>query len=150
MELRNILLSLFQQNNNDMNAPLQVIRVEHPVDKKGVWRSATLRTNNTRIDKHSQYSEIVARHNNESLFPTYHGDDQLKSQIDYDTLQNYKFAFKSIEQLNTAFTADELKEIIIKLKFKVYLFTVTDYFQSDYQVVFSGYESKEDISSLFI
>ena len=133
-----------------MKEPIQIVRIEHPRDGKGLWRSMYHCT--SVIDEHSQYDTISSRHCDSSKFPNFKNDDELIQQISWDELQNYNFAFKSLDQLATALTNDELKECISKLGFKVLMLTVTDYFQSSFQVVFrkSSITEQNDISFMFL
>lgn len=133
-----------------MKEPIQIVRIEHPKDGKGLWRSQY--DNKSRIDKHSQYEIISNRHSDNTRFPNFWNDNELQHQIGYNKLQQYNFAFKSLDQLATALTNDELKECINKLGFKVLMLTVTDYYQSSYQVVYRKLSITEqnDISFMFL
>lgn len=97
--------------------------------------------------RHSQGATISRRHYSPE-YPNYDDDTVINSQIDYNAVQDYKFAFKTLDQFKVAFTHDELKECI-ELGFKIYLLTVDDYYESPYQVVFRNPISKEDISNFF-
>ncbi len=124
---------------------IKIVRIEHPDDELGFWNSG----NQNRCELHSQISFISERHLGE-LFPNWGDDKMLNKQISYEELQNYKFAFVNILQLQIAFTSSELKECIDELGFRIYLLSVDDYFQSPFQVVFRNPLQKEDISSLFV
>lgn len=124
---------------------IQIVRVEHPLNGKGLHRSGY-------IYDHSKYDEIKERHNG-SDYPTPFEDDSLLEQtrcFNSIDLGEYLFAFNSIEQLKVALTLEELKECVERCGFKVYLLSVDDYFQSSYQVIFKEPISKEDISNLFL
>lgn len=133
----------------------QVIRVEHPDDGKGIWRSEYIHPgwgiSLSRIDNHSLYRNISDRHQTDE-YPSFKEDSVLSSQILKSDIHKYHFAFLSIDQLKVALTSDELKECINSLGFKVLMYTVVDYFESPYQVVFLKETAikVEDISSLFL
>lgn len=133
----------------------QIIRIEHPSDNKGLFRSMS--DGDTRLKKHSQWNSIENRHCNMNKFPTYWCDDELKAQIklvegDIDEMDKYYFAFHSLEVLNEALTPDELKEAINDLGFRVYMIEVDSCLESQYQVMFKPEHvtSKKDISFMFI
>jgi len=131
-----------------MRNPIQVVRVEHPFDGKGFWQSKDTDGDNI-CYLHSAYWIIADRHRNKE-FPSFQRDIEL--QIDCYPLNDpsgYKFAFKSIDQLQGAFTPNELREAVNKLGFKVIMFTVNDYFVSPYQVIFRNPLTTEDITGLF-
>lgn len=133
-----------------MKEPIQIVRIEHPRDGMGLWNSRE--NNQEKINEHSQYKNISDRHMNYHIFPNYSQDDELKKQIGWNDILDYNFAFKSLDQLATALTNEELKECINELGFKVLMLTVTDYFQSSYQVVYrkSSITEQNDISFMFL
>ena len=124
-----------------------VIRIENKEDGRGIFRSYA-----GDFERHSNYNEIYNRHQNKDKFPAYGHDIQLRDQINYDDLQDYYFAFKSLEQLRTGFTDVELKEAIEELGFQVLMLDVTDYYESDYQIVFNkeSIVEEKDISFMFL
>ena len=132
---------------------MTIIRIEHDSDGKGLWRS---RGNNISdvniIDFHTNYQTIADRHIKENGFPNFYNDEKLYNNLSWEEIENYHFAFKSLEQLKTALTSEELKECIEVLGFKVWMLDVTDYVESDYQIVFkkSSISMKKDISALFL
>ena len=128
-----------------------VIRIEHPFDGNGLWRSK-LKTV-TRITLHTQFNKISSRHGDSIKFPSYQSDYWLKEQINVDTVELfYHFAFKDLAQLNTALTSDELKECINTLGFRVLMLDVTEYYESPFQVIFrkDSIQTTKDISHLFL
>lgn len=128
---------------------IKIVRIEHPSDGKGFFRSED-EEGNARDYNHSKFDNIRRRHNNEKKFPNYYDDEEISSQIDYDDVQEYKFAFRTLDQLKEGFTNHELKEAIEKLGFRILLLSVDDYYESKFQVVFKNPIESEDISSLFI
>ena len=134
-----------------MKNKISLIRIEHPEDGLSVWRSRD-EFDYSKLRGHSKFDDIVDRHCNPKLFPTFDEDYQLKDQISVWDIENYHFAFKSLEQLKSGFTMSELKELIEDLGFEVLMLTVTDYFESDYQVVFKKESiiQKENISFMFL
>jgi hypothetical protein len=129
---------------------ITVIRVEHVADELGVWRSCDI-NENARIEQHSNYWEIKARHENPEVFPNYGRDHALGDHFNHGELpERYFFAFKTIEQLKVAFTVEELKELIT-MGFDVLMLDVTDYKESPFQVVFTkkSIVNKKIINSLF-
>jgi uncharacterized membrane protein len=130
----------------------QVIRIEHPDDNLGIFRST--RGN---ISFHSCYDAIRKRHNDESKYPNYFRDKELHTQVEklegeYSAIQHYRFAFHSLEVLNEAFTREELIEVIQDLGFKVYILEVSNWIESQYQVIFKpeNIVNRKDISFMFI
>jgi len=128
---------------------ITVIRIEHPSDGQGLWRSGG---DDIILDKHSRYSDIACRHSNKDKFPTYSNDEALCIQLDWYSLQKYHFAFLNLEQFREALTSEEIKECINDLGFRVLMLDVTDYFTSSYQAVFNKESiiSSKDISFMFI
>jgi hypothetical protein len=134
----------------------QVIRVEHPADGKGLWQSCGCGTK-TVIRNHTKFTEIHSRHCDPSKFPTL-WEDKTLAEIAGNLHDNgigtsdYFFAFKSLEQLATALTNDEIKECINVLGFNILMLTVTDYHESDFQVIFKkeSIVEKDDITFMFL
>lgn len=131
----------------------QVFRIQHPFDKKGLWRSYG-GLEDAIIYQHSKVNEIVERHTLANGFPTPYSDDKLRVEMSRDNtnLEMYKFAFHSLEQLERALTNEELKEFINKLGFQVLIFDVEDFYESEYQVIYRAGTEKnvKDISSMFL
>lgn len=127
-----------------------IIRIEHPSDGKGLWCSLN-KDLEQRIIDHSEFMRIADRHST-SAFPTFWEDKVLLESIDPKDLQKYNFAFKSLDQLKTALTTDEMKECINILGFKILMLDVTDYHESDYQIIFKKESiiSYKDISFMFL
>ena len=128
---------------------ITIIRIEHPSDGQGLWRSGD---EDCLISNHSKFTEITERHSDKSKFPTYGNDEVLHTQIDWYTLQKYHFAFLNLEQFREALTNEEVKECINDLEFQVLMLDVTDYYTSSYQAVFNKESiiSSKDISFMFI
>jgi len=129
-----------------------IIRIEHPSDGIGLWRSGYDEKQYNTIEDHSCYLEISKRHMDQTRFPAFAFDIELQRQISWEDVQEYNFAFKDLAQLETALTREELKECIEALGFKVFMLDVTDYYESSYQIVFikESIVNKKDISSMFL
>lgn len=130
-----------------MKQIINIIRIEHPYDGQGYFNSCDENGRDLEY-RHSQREQISIRHSS-GMFPNFNDDYELNSQIDRDDLYTYKFAFKSIDQLQVAFTPDELRECINELGFRILMLEVDDYFSSQYQVIFKNPLSRKDISDLF-
>lgn len=130
---------------------MNVIRIEHPFDKKGFWFSKCEISNLNRYYLHSQYETIDNRHTNPYLFPTYWEDTELQDYFNQPEkcFYQYSFAFKTIDQFQIAFTPDEIKEAV-NLGFRVLMLNVTDYVESKFQIMFKNPIETKDITSLFI
>ncbi len=129
---------------------IKIVRIEHPDDELGFFYSGIDNNIIIRNRKHSMIDIIMERHRNARKFPNYYSDKELKGQLSEEDLQAYKFGYKSLNQLKTGFTNEELKEAIDNLGFRIYFLSVDDYFESAFQVVFRNPLQKEDISTLFI
>lgn len=129
-----------------------IIRIEHPSDGLGLWRSSYDEKQYNTIEDHSCYPEISKRHRDQTRFPAFCFDKELQDQISWEAVQEYNFAFKDLAQLETALTREELKECIEALGFHVLMLDVTDYYESPYQIVFKkeSIVNKKDISSMFL
>lgn len=125
----------------------QLIRIEHPEDGKGLWRSQ--KDGISRIDYHSQEPVITDRHS-KWMFPTPYEDAGLRA-IWPHLEGRYLFGFLSIEQLKTALTPEEMDECIESLGFRVYLIEADDMIVTEFQGVFDPdtIVEKTDITSLF-
>ena len=128
---------------------IKIIRIEHPFDGNGFWCSVDTYEKDY-CDGHSEITKICEKHQNMEEWPTFSNDWGLRAQILNRELQNYKFAFINIVQLQKAFSSSQLKECIDVLGFRIYLLSVNDYYQSEFQVVFRNPIEKEDVSSLFV
>jgi len=138
------------QNNQAMSK--QVIRVEHPADGKGLWRSVGDEIGSL-INNHTKYEVICSRHSDATKFPSLWDDAELYEIAQtIDDISQYFFAFKSLEQLATALTKDEIKECINDLGFRILMLTVTDYHESNFQVIFKkeSIVDKDDITFMFL
>lgn len=123
-----------------------IIRIEHPQDGNGLWN--TSKDGVKLISTLKCYKDLSARHMNPSKFPNLWYDPKLNNlSINYI---DYYFAFKSLAQLEEAVDREWLKEIL-ENGWKVLMLDVTDFFESDYQVIFkkSSIISSKDISSIF-
>lgn len=142
---------------------MKVIRIEHPEDGKGFFHShkngQDVFISTRRCFSHSDYYTISHRHGNSDKFPTYLNDWELIEKFEdeggnsYADLENYNFAYNSLEQLESGFTREEIKECIESLGFRVLMYTLEkDYYASEYQVIFikESAVNVEDISSLFL
>lgn len=129
---------------------LQLFRIEHPCDRRGLWRAE--KNGSYIVDEHSQYDAIRKRHQSDK-YPNFSEDVVLNAQLSHKELtEHYKFAFNTLSQLKKALTSEEIKECITKLGFKIYLIKTDMYYKSPYQAVFNVKHiiSKEDVSSLFL
>ena len=132
----------------------KAIRIEHPESGEGLWRAKTKKGNYV-IEEHSQHDRIQERHRDSSKFPTLHQDVKLQNQLEekeiYDTSEYY-FAFLSLDQLKEALTAEELKECINSLGFRVLLLELSDCIASPFQIIFKKEDvfNSEDISFMFL
>ncbi len=119
---------------------MTIIRVEHPQDGKGIWRSKT--NDEWMCDKISNYWKISDKHSN---FPTPNSDKKLNG-INPDEF----CAFKSIYQLQKWIIKSELIEFI-SLGFKVYALTVSDCKVGTHQVLYKkeNIVTNNDITMLF-
>lgn len=119
----------------------QIIRIEHPEDGKGLWRSMLLWE--SRIDRHPNYSEISNRHCN---MPPANFDDELSgiSPSEY-------CAFNSIESFQEWIDSEWI-DGILQLGFQILLLSVSKCRQSKYQTLYRKEDiiSQEIVSSLFI
>jgi len=133
---------------------MQIIRIEHE-DGKGLWRSNDV-GGYCRLNQHSHFDKIMERHADESKFPTFYNDGELKDNLfiveGNTSCIDYFFAFNSLEVVNEALTPEEFKEAIIDLGFKVYLLEVSECIQSRFQTLFKKENviSKQDISFMFV
>jgi hypothetical protein len=114
-------------------------RIEHPYDKKGIWRSGD-DTGFDFVDNHSCSSNIYKTHTIKNGFPTLMGDDDLWDML-YDHRQkgkgtkNFKFAYNCMDKVMEALTKDELLEFI-ECGFIIYRLEVLKCYSSLYQSVF--------------
>ena len=104
---------------------MTIIRVEHPQDGKGIWRSKT--NDEWMCDKISNPMHMLYKHSN---FPTPNRDKQLQG-----INPNEFCAFKSIYQLQKWITKSELIEFI-SLGFKIYALTVSECTVGTHQVLY--------------
>jgi len=132
-----------------MKRVIQVFRIEHPSDCKGLWHSRG-DDGYSRIFQHSMQATIRGRHSNCNMFPPLHADWELVASLGAAACDPYKFAFNTIERFKIAFTNEEVKEAVEKLGFRVYLYEVNDYHQSRFQTIFKNPINKTDITSLFL
>lgn len=119
-----------------------IIRIEHPSDGKGIWRSKD-KDGDKYIDSLSNYWDFDARH---CKFPnpTYEGDvTGFIAGIHY-------CAFKSIEQLQEWVYKNEIKELL-EMGFKVYMLDVSNWLEGNYQICYKKEDilQQKDISELF-
>lgn len=115
-----------------------IIRIEHPSDGKGIWRSNINGVNNL-----SNWIEFSDRHR-KFPNPTYEGDvTGFIEGIHY-------CAFKSIEQLQEWVYKNEIKELL-EMGFKVYMLDVFNWLEGNYQICYKKEDilQQKDISELF-
>lgn len=134
-----------------MKPAKRVVRIEHYSCKTGFWNCKyPLLGERKRIcNHHSKYQDVYQRQKTGNGFPPFTYDYVLNAQINEYAVEMYKFAFHTVDQLKEAFTVEELKEAIECLGFRVVVLTVTDYYESEYQIIFRNPISTEDISSQF-
>lgn len=117
-----------------------VIRIEHPYDGYGLWRSVNS-DGDAVIDNISFLYDLSVKHNN---FPVPHEDNLTM-------YSSYYCAFKSIEQLQQWIENDWWKEII-DLGFIVLMIDVSQYQEGNHQIIFKKEHilQSKDITELFI
>ena len=120
---------------------MTIIRVEHPQDGKGIWRSK-IDNNEWRFDKINNNAKMSDRHSN---FPSPNRDKKLKG-----IKPNEFCAFKSIYQLQKWITKSELIEFI-SLGFKIYALTISDCKVGTHQLLYKkeNIVTTNDITMLF-
>ena len=123
---------------------MEIVRVQHKRDGYGLFRSRTSRANIVRIDKIPKLNDLSKRH---SAFPTPINDKGIKRYPDYEE----RCAYKSIEQLTTWITPEELK-ILINNGFIILLITASECTVGDYQILYHPKNITKciDISELFL
>lgn len=128
---------------------MQLIRIEDPTNGFGVWRSND-DDHMAKLRGHSQFDVICARHSTPK-FPLPFMDKELMVDLAGEPLEDYRFGFLSLEQLQEGFTKDELKELIKDLGFRVYSIEASQTKSSSFQVIFKpeSVTSKQDISFMF-
>jgi hypothetical protein len=117
-----------------------VIRIEHPYDGNGLWRSVNS-DGDAVIDDISFFEELVDKHNK---FPLPHEDNLIMTGNRY-------CAFKSIEQIQQWIENNWWKEII-ELGFKVLMIDISEYQEGNHQIIFKKEHimQSKDITELFI
>lgn len=122
---------------------IQFIRIKHPEDGEGIWRSKVGNSLDYKIDSLKCYTQLEDRHS-EFKTPSSDGLNLDKNQLDWFC------AFKSMGQLYEWILKDEMLELI-SAGFIVYLIKATDYQEGEYQIIYTK-ESivlKIDITNLF-
>jgi hypothetical protein len=122
-----------------------IIRIEHPTDGKGIWRSKKdVECDINYIDTLSNFNEFLDKHRN---FYTPYREPLIKDEF----TDNHYCAFKSVEQLQQWITTDELKEFI-SFGFKVYTLDVQEWLEGEYQICYLKEDiiDTKDITELFI
>lgn len=117
-----------------------ILRVEHPYDGKGIWRSKD-ENECYRVLKLSRYIAFSQRH---CKFSTPEHDN-LPMDLEHFC------AFKSIEEFQKWVNPTEIKEFI-NMGFKVLLIDVSTCFVGEFQIIFKKENilQTKDISNLFI
>ena len=123
-----------------------VYRIEHISDGKGLWHS--------RDEKDCiRFYKIPYEHQS-SFFdktinlPGFYRDTEISSRLTEEQVQDYKFAFNSLEDVFIFLTEETLNECF-KIGFKLLKLIVVDYVESRYQTVFKDPIKVEDISELY-
>lgn len=122
---------------------MQILRVEHKIDNKGIFRSRTPQYN-VRLHRMKGWKKLFERHRDN--FPT----PYLDKGINRSPIFGEFCAFKSVEQFQQWVTNDEIKGLI-KIGFRVLLLEVSDCVVGKHQILF-GRENvltSKDISELF-
>ena len=122
---------------------MQILRVEHKIDGKGIFNSAT-KSGNPRLFRMKGGVRLNNRHS--SKFPVPYLDKGINRSPYF-----YEFcAFKSVEQFQQWVTIDEIKRLI-KIGFRVLLLDVKNCLVGEQQVLFEKKNiiKTRDISELF-
>lgn len=120
----------------------RVIRIEHPGDNCGIWRSNGKKGCRKRLHlKFSFIDDLGKKHNR---FPTPAEDFIVGFNRDYFC------SFKSLPQMKKWIKMEWLDEMI-KFGFRVYMIDVSEYIEGRYQICFMKKHivKKEDITSIF-
>lgn len=117
-----------------------VIRIEHPYDGNGLWRSVNS-DGDTVIDDISFFFELSLKHND---LPVPQDDNLTMTSSHY-------CAFKSIEQIQQWIENNWWKEII-DLGFRVLMIDVSEYQEGNHQIIFKKEHilQSKDITELFV
>lgn len=122
----------------------QIIRIEHPYDGYGLFRSSGYDQHvfENIIDSDSRLEELQDRHYN---FPT------ASRELGYTMSDNQYCAFKSIDSIQKWIKPNEFK-VIFELGFNVLLLEVSQCIELEYQVVYEKQyvTSKKIINELFV
>ena len=123
---------------------MQIVRVEHKIDGKGIFRSQTKKMF-YRFERIAKHKNLLQRH--VLNFPTPHKDKGIMGSP-----YSYEFcAFKSIDELQRWVTKEEISNLI-KKGFKVLIHDVSKCTIGEYQVLFDKNDIRgtTDVSELFI
>jgi hypothetical protein len=107
---------------------MQIYRVEHKENKSGPYRQMN-----------NEMEEVLSKH---SLYkkPTPRNDLLLRPKwiaIPDSTIDNYRFGFESIEQLNDWFEAEEERQMLHRFGFVIRVYEADDVLIGMHQVVFN-------------
>lgn len=129
----------------------QFVRIEHKSTGRGMYLLGALEVLSPDWYSDSRMENLKERHRD--LIPNYYSDSIIKPYFDTDISKptDYRFAFKSIENLQQLVLTDEFK-ILNEYGFRVFAITSNDYVESPYQAIFNinSVLKKEDITELFI
>lgn len=119
-----------------------VIRIEHPSDGGGLFRSIK-RMFVARCNLFTFHDELCLRHNR--------FNDPWGDGIPEFTYKHH-CAFKSLEQLRSWMDDDWMKEIINDHGFRVYMIDLSEWLEGEMQVAYkkSDILQTKDISNLFL
>lgn len=107
---------------------MQIVRVEHQIDGKGIFRSVTEK-GFIRANRIPKFNKLHERHRD--YFPTPYKDRGIERAPYY-----YEYcAFKSIDELQKWVTKEELKNLI-KKGFNVLIHEVSKCCVGEYQVLY--------------
>jgi len=130
-----------------------IICIEHKRGT-GFWRTTTKSGWSSLISMCPNYEYISSQHNDPSKFPTFREDINLYNQVEKLNVEisDYLFAFKSIDQMLSGLTLNDLKYCINKLGFSVYMIEVSDCIESPYQIVYKPEHiiEKKNINFMFL
>lgn len=122
---------------------IQIIRIEHPKDGKGLFQSKAISTFDDK-NLFSELNEMMIRHID---FPTPRMDNLDRHQCGWE----WFCAFLSVEQFQKWVTKSEM-QYLVSLGFQVLLLTVCDYQRGCFQVLYTKESiiKSETITNLFI
>lgn len=126
---------------------MKIVRVEHKIDGKGIFRSSTKKKETCRFSKIPNCIRLYLRHTQKFPLPS------KDKGINREPLIDEFCAFKSIDDLQMWLENNELRNLI-KIGFKVFVHTIhkKKCVIGEYQVLFKKTDvtATTDITELFI